>query len=126
MGEDGRVAAAGHRLQDRTPKAALDDPAGAVADGHRLRSRSSRFDADLGPADGHRIRGRATEDRPDLSEAEASRASAPDLGFLKGSVAAIKKALAAGTYDAHLDAVEGAEKAGKSRKGVLAAIAARR
>lgn len=114
----------GHRLQTRTPKTHADNPSGAVADGHRLRSRSSRFDADLGPAEGNRIRGRQPEDRPDLSTAEAR--TGPDLSFLNGAVAAIKKALATGEHDAHLDAVQAQETAGKGRKSVLAAIAARR
>jgi hypothetical protein len=116
--------AQGGRIDARTPAAAVEDPAGAVAKGNRLRGRGSRFDADLGPAQGNRLRSRGPEDRPDLSAAEA--AAAPDPGLLKQSMAAIKAKLASGALDAHLDALEAAERAGKGRKGLLSAIAARR
>ncbi len=45
---------------------------------------------------------------------------------LKGSVGAVKAALASGAYDEALDALEASERAGKARKGVFTAIKQRR
>lgn len=56
----------------------------------------------------------------------APEAAAVDTSVLAGAVAKIKDALDTGAHDAHLDALEAAEQAGKARKGVLEAIAARR
>ncbi len=48
------------------------------------------------------------------------------LAALKGSVGAVKAALASGAYDEALDALEASERAGKARKGVFTAIKQRR
>ena len=49
-----------------------------------------------------------------------------ETSVLEGSVKDVKAALESGAHDAQLDALEAAEKGGKARKGVLAAITARR
>lgn len=46
--------------------------------------------------------------------------------ILDGSVSSIKAALKSGAYDATLDLLEAAERAGKTRKGVVKAISQRR
>ncbi len=46
--------------------------------------------------------------------------------MLDGTVAQVRGRLDTGEHDAHLDALEAAERAGKARKGVLKALAARR
>lgn len=61
---------------------------------------------------------------------EATTQAAPAADFddslLKGKVGDIKDALDSGSVDAHLDALLAAETDGKARKGVLAAIEARK
>ncbi|MEZ4316296.1 MAG: hypothetical protein R3F61_02280 [Myxococcota bacterium] len=59
------------------------------------------------------------------SESDPTEAPA-DLSVLDGAVKDVKAALDEGGLDAHLDALEAAEHAGKGRKGVLSAIASRR
>lgn len=49
-----------------------------------------------------------------------------DTSVLDGGVKAVREALSAGSFDEQLDALAAAERGGKSRKGVLAAIDARR
>jgi hypothetical protein len=52
--------------------------------------------------------------------------AAPDLAkVLDGTVSAVKKKLATGAHDAHLAELVALETAGKGRKGVLEALAAR-
>lgn len=113
-------AAEGHRLRGRTGEHGVGDL--PPAEGNRLRRRTedSAF-GDMPPADGHRLRGRSPEDRPAF-EVDAS----PDLSVLAGTVSDVKQALASGSFDRHLDAVARAEREGKGRKSVLAAIDARR
>lgn len=72
---------------------------------------------DLPAAAGHRIPAQPPQRQPDDDL---------DLSVLDGNIASIKKQLATGAFDEALDAVEAAERAGKSRTGVLAAIAGRR
>ena len=57
--------------------------------------------------------------------APAAEAGGADLTILKGSVSAVKEALADGSQDAHLAELLAAEEAGKARKGAIAAIKAR-
>lgn len=64
-------------------------------------------------------------------ESRKARAAARDAakaakaGAFEGTIAALRKALASGSQDAHLDALLAAEQAGKARKGAIAAIKAR-
>ncbi len=62
---------------------------------------------------------------PEAAEAAAPAADEVDLSVLKGSVGAVKEAIESGAHDAHLQALLDAEKAGKARKGAIAAIEAR-
>ena len=48
-----------------------------------------------------------------------------DTSILKGSVSAVKEALATGDHDGHLADLLAAEEGGKARKGAIAAIKAR-
>jgi len=57
---------------------------------------------------------------------EAVGGSEPDLSILDGSIGDLKKALASGDHDEHLDALVTAETDGKGRKGALDALEARR
>ena len=57
---------------------------------------------------------------------ESVGSSEPDLSVLAGSVGDLKKALASGDHDDHIDALVDAERAGKARKGALEALEARR
>ncbi len=63
----------------------------------------------------------APEDGVDGASVEAGP-EAGDFSFLEGSVAKVKEALQTGAYDAVLEAILAAEKAGKARKGAIAAI----
>jgi len=45
---------------------------------------------------------------------------------LDGSISSIRAALDTGAHDADLDALEAAEQAGKTRKGVIKALSQRR
>ncbi len=64
--------------------------------------------------------------RAPKKEAPAEKAPAADLSaVLDGTVGAVKKKLATGDYDGHLEALAELESAGKGRKGVLKALAAR-
>ena len=58
-------------------------------------------------------------------EAEAAPAAEADPSILDGKVGDVKAAIERGAHDAHLDALQAAEEAGKARKGVLGAIASR-
>jgi hypothetical protein len=71
------------------------------------------------------------ESAPAIDAAEPTQEAAPkveaatgeaDLSVLKGSVSAVKEALASGDHDGSLDALLAAEEAGKARKGAIAAI----
>jgi len=109
------------RHAPRAPQADLGGDEGWVQD------RTPAFPVGgLPPALGHRIPAQAPERTPDSEEGAQEAGAAPDLSVLSGRVGDIKKALNAGTLDGHLDAVEAAERAGKSRTGVLAAIEGRR
>jgi hypothetical protein len=48
-----------------------------------------------------------------------------DLSILEGSIGDLKKALASGDHDEHLDALLDAERDGKERKGAIEAITSR-
>ena len=67
----------------------------------------------------------AAAEEPAAEEEPTAEAGEADLSILEGSISALKAALATGEHDAHLAALLEAEKAGKSRKGALAAIEAR-
>ncbi|MFK7930333.1 MAG: hypothetical protein AB8H79_19245 [Myxococcota bacterium] len=117
-GVDSPIVIGGHA--PRAPQADLGGDDGWVQD------RTPAFPVgDLPPAEGHRIPAQAPQRTPDSEEATGDSA-APDLSVLSGRVGDIKKALNAGTLDGHLAAVEAAERAGKSRTGVLAAIEGRK
>ncbi len=60
-----------------------------------------------------------TEPEPESLELDATDEA---LGVLDLSVKAIRKALATGDYDAYLEAILAAEKAGKTRKSAVALI----
>ena len=60
------------------------------------------------------------------AEAAPAASGEADLSVLKLAVGKLKAALQTGEHDAHLDALEAAETAGKARKGALAAIQSRR
>lgn len=63
--------------------------------------------------------------KPVAAQAATDAPEDPVLALLDGSVKEIAEALA-GLSDADIDALEAAEEAGKTRKGVLAAIAEQR
>ena len=69
--------------------------------------------------------------RPVVAQPEPEPAPAPveeapsaeaDLSVLDGSIGSLRKALATGEWDDHLDALAAAEQAGKTRKGAVEAI----
>ena len=62
---------------------------------------------------------------PEAAAAPAADSGDADLSILKGSIGALKDALASGDHDAHLAALLAAEEGGKARKGALTAIKAR-
>jgi hypothetical protein len=64
-------------------------------------------------------------ERKAAREAAKAEKSGADVSALAGTIAALRKALASGSQDAHLDALLAAEEAGKARKGAIAAIKAR-
>ncbi len=68
---------------------------------------------------------KAAVSAPPLDRSIKSPEARP-LAALKGSVGAVKAALASGAYDEALDALEASERAGKARKGVFTAIKQRR
>lgn len=59
-------------------------------------------------------------------EPEVAAEDLIDLSVLDGSIAELEVALASGDHDGHLDELVAAEEDGKTRKGALAALAARR
>ncbi len=89
----------------------------------------SRLDAGSKPAAIRKqFMGTASSDPTEAPESDgASEVDADALAkVLKGTVKDAKVALESGEHDGHLDAFEAAEREGKSRKGVLKAIDARR
>lgn len=73
-----------------------------------------------------RQRKAAEKTAPPAESAAEAAPSDVDTSVLDQPIGKLREALATGAYDAHLDALEAAEQAGKNRKGALDAIAARR
>lgn len=61
-----------------------------------------------------------------LLRGETVGSAEPDLALLEGSIGDLKRALASGEHDEHLDALLEAEQSGKDRRGAVAALEARR
>ena len=59
---------------------------------------------------------------PDPAPVEEAAPEEADLSVLDGSIGSLRKALATGKWDDHLDALAAAEQAGKTRKGAVEAI----
>ena len=62
------------------------------------------------------------EPEPAPAPVEESQPADADLSVLDGSIGSLRKALATGEWDDHLDALAAAEQAGKTRKGAVEAI----
>lgn len=74
-----------------------------------------------------RSRSAGKAEEPALAADDAAPAAGElDLSVLDQPIGKLRDALATGAYDAHIDALEAAEQAGKKRKGALEALAARR
>lgn len=117
----GEVGGEGHAPRGRAPEIAErpeEDPTAPMPETRRSRLREGEAEAPVRPR-------RAAPSQKAGAKAPVALPGA-DLSILGGTIGAFKKALATGEHDAHLDALETAERAGKGRKGVLSAIAARR
>ncbi len=69
--------------------------------------------------------GKSPDEIRTLLRGESLSAAEADLSVLEGSIGALRKALASGDHDEHLDALLAAERDGKARKGALEALESR-